>query len=119
MMSRNVCVFMLTMMTLLELVMTLLELRSSKKWMVTRKTIEGWISQYNRVSNDAMPGFLMQGDGKCVAKVRCKVCCEFREQSISSWNYWPKFIERTSNVRSRLTVVSREAKKKQHARPLQ
>ena len=63
---------------------------SSKKWMVTRKTIEGWISQYNRVSHDAIPGFLMQGDGKCVAKVRCKVCCEFRERSISSWNYRPK-----------------------------
>ena len=87
------------MMTLLELVMTLLELRSSKKWTVTRKTTEGWMSQYNRVSHAAMPGFLMQGDGKCVVKVRCKVCCEFREQSISSWNYRPKFIERTSNIR--------------------
>ena len=75
---------------------------SLKKWIVTRKTIEGWISQYNRVSHDAMAGFLMQGDGDHVAKVQYKVCCEFRKQSIFLWNYQPTFFEGKGNIRSLL-----------------
>ena len=31
-------------------------------------------------------------DGKHMAEVRCEVCSEFREQSISFRNYCPKFM---------------------------
>ena len=57
---------------------------SLKKRTVTRKTIEAWISQYDKEFNTMRwLDFSMQGDGKHVAEVKYKVCREFRERLIS------------------------------------
>jgi len=42
----------------------------------------------------------MQSDGHHVARVRYKVCSEFRDQLVSLRNYCPTFVEGTENVRS-------------------
>ena len=53
---------------------------AAKQWTVSRKTVEGWISQYDKEFHMIQwPEFSMRSDGKHVAEVRCKVCCEFRE----------------------------------------
>ena len=90
---------------------------SSKKRTVTRKTIEGWISQYDKEFHMMWwLDFLMQGDGKHVAEMRHKVCCEFSERLISLRNYCPTFIEGTDNVRS--SAVVDHAKSAMHSRAM-
>ena len=90
---------------------------SSKKRTVNRKTVEGWISQYDKEFHTMRwLDFSMQGDGKHVAVVRCKVCCEFSERLISLRNYRPTFIEGTDNVRS--SAVVDHAKSAMHARAM-
>ena len=39
-----------------------------------------------------------------MAEVKCKVCCEFREQLVSLRNYHSAFIKGTDNVRSSAVV---------------
>ena len=90
---------------------------SSKKRTVTRKTVEGWISQYDKEFHTMRwLDFSMAGDRKHVAQVRCKVCCEFSERLISLRNYRPTFIEGTDNVRS--SAVVDHAKSAMHARAM-
>ena len=51
---------------------------------VTRKTVEGWITQYDKeYQTIRWLDFLMRSDGKHVAEVRCKVCSEFKERLVS------------------------------------
>ena len=84
---ENVCMFILTMMTLLEVVY--------KKQMVTRKTVEGWMSQYDKEFHMMRwLDFLMQCDEKHVAEVKYKVCCKFKERLISLQNYTTKYLSK-------------------------
>ena len=84
---------------------------------VTRKTIEGWISQYDKEFHMIRwLDFSMRSDGKHVAEVRCKICAEFRERLVSLRNYRPTFIEGTDNVRS--SAIVDHAKSAMHARAI-
>ena len=60
--------------------------------------------------------FSMQGDGKYVAEMKCKVCRESRERLISLRNYHPSFIEGMNNVR--LSAVIDHAKSAMHLRAM-
>ena len=63
---------------------------SLKKRTVTRKTMEAWMSQYDKEFNMMRRlDFSIQGDGKHVAEVKCKACHEFNDQ-----------FEGTNNARS-------------------
>ena len=82
---------------------------NSKKRTVTRKTIEGWISQYDKEFHTMRwLEFSMQADEKHVAEVKCNVCCEFKERLISLRNYLSTFFKGTDNVR--LSAVGRPCK---------
>ena len=90
---------------------------NSKKRTVTRKTIEGWISQYDKEFHTMRwLDFSMQADGKHVAEVKCKVCCEFKERLISLRNYRSTFIKGMDNIR--LSAVVDHAKSAMHTRAM-
>ena len=89
---------------------------SSKRREVQKKTVQEWISQYDKQFNTAVWLKFDMVDRTCVSTLRCSVCTQFQKQLESMRNFRPAFIDGTTNVR--ISTVKDHAGTDMHARAM-
>ena len=89
---------------------------TSKRRAVQKKTVQEWISQYDKQFNTAVWLKFDTVDRTHVSTLRCSVCSQFQKQLESLRNFRPAFIEGTTNVR--LSTVKDHAGTDMHARAM-
>ena len=89
---------------------------TSKRRAVQKKTVEEWVSQYDKQFNTAVWLKFNTVDRTHVSTLRCSVCTQFQKQLESMRNFRPAFIDGTTNVR--LSTVKDHAGTDMHARAM-
>ena len=89
---------------------------SSKRRAVQKKTVQEWISQYDKQFNTAVWLKFDTVDRTRVSTLRCSVCTRFQKQLESMRNFRSAFIDGTTNVR--ISTVKDHAGTDMHARAM-
>ena len=89
---------------------------TSKRRAVQKKTVEEWVSQYDKQFNTAVWLKFNTVDRTHVSTLRCSVCTQFQKQLESMRNFRPAFIDGTTNVR--LSTVKDHAGTDMHAQAM-
>ena len=87
-----------------------------KRRAVQKKTVQEWISHYDKQYNTTVWLKYDTVDRNHVSKLRCSVCSQFQKELESMRNFRPAFIDGSTNVR--ITTVKDHAGTDMHARAM-
>ena len=87
-----------------------------KRRAVQKKTVQEWISQYDKQYNTTVWLKYDTADRNHVSKLRCAVCSQFQKELESMRNFRPAFIDGSTNVR--ISTVKDHAGTDMHARAM-
>ena len=72
----------------------------TKKWVVTKKMVEKWISDNNKTLNTIrwLNFKMASSDREHMTMLKCAVCGKYKDKLCSMRNYRPAFVEGTTNI---------------------